>query len=208
MRVDRAPFAVGALLVIGGCGGSTSPTRTPAPSVAATAAPTPELTAVPPTPTPANARDPLAVVAAATFPPCPNPVCVGHGTNYTTCDSGLTGATPIAGSPFGLCPFTQRLQQQLTKDIQGGDAGGGPADALGGGQDPEWPTETITVTATGTGGVAEVTFVDGANTSKTDLVIVSFGGTLLVDDIYCAGTNPSTTDAYAAGWGLRAACNA
>lgn len=119
----------------------------------------------------------------------------------------MTGATPIAGSPFGLCPFTQRLQQQLTKDVQGGDAGGGPADAVGGGQDPEWPTEAITVTPTGTGGVAEVTFVDGANTFKTDLVIVSSGGTLLVDDIYCAGTIPSTTDAYVAGWDLRAACH-
>ena len=203
MRVNWAPFAVGALLVIAGCGGSTSPT----PTLSARAAPTPQPTAVLPTPTPTNAPDPLSVVAAATFPPCPDPVCVGHGANYTTCDSGLTGATPIAGNPFGLCPFSQRLQQQLTKDIQGGDAGGGPGDAVGGGQDPEWLTETITVSPTGTGGVAEVTLVVGANTSKTDLVIVSSGGTLLVDDIHCAGTSPSTTDAYVPGWDLRAACN-
>jgi hypothetical protein len=119
----------------------------------------------------------------------------------------LTASIPIAGNRFGRCPFTQRLAQQLTKDAAGGDAGGGPADPIGGGQDPEWPTEAIRVTPSATGGVAEVTFVDGANTFTTDLVIVTSGGALLVDDIYCAGTDPSTTDAYAAGWDLRAACN-
>ena len=119
----------------------------------------------------------------------------------------MTASTPIAGNRFGLCPFTPRLQLQLTTDAAGGDAGGGPADPIGGGQDPEWPSEAITVTPSATGGVAEVTFVDGANTFKTDLVIVSSGGMLLVDDIYCAGTDPGTTDAYAAGWDLRATCN-
>jgi hypothetical protein len=38
------------------------------------------------------------------------------------------------------------------------------------------------------------------------MLIVSSGGQLLVDDIYCAGTDPSTTDAYASGWDGCAAC--
>jgi hypothetical protein len=136
-----------------------------------------------------------------------HPVCVGHGTNFTTCDSGLTAATPSAGDRFSLCPFTARLSRQLTIDAQGGGAGGGGGDPVGGGQDPEWKTEAISTSATATGGGAEVTLIVGANVFKTDLVIISSGGRLLVDDIYCAGADPRTTDAYVSGWDSRATCS-
>jgi hypothetical protein len=211
--VLRRCWALVSLAVLAGCGGASgaSPTASGTATPIATAAP-PTATATPtpiPTATPVSETgvSGLAAVAALTFPPCANESCPAAGTRFTTCDDGLTATLPSPTNRFSLCPFTARLANQLAADAQGGDAGGGPADPVGGGQDPEWPSESITAVASATGGIAEVTFVDGANTFKTDLVIVESGGDLLVDDIYCAGTKPATTDAYAAGWDLRAACS-
>ena len=88
----------------------------------------------------------------------------------------------------------------------GGDSGGGPCDPVGGCQDPEWPNELITTETTQTGAIAHVVFIDGSNVFKTDLVIITSGAQLLVDDIYCTGQDPSTTDAYASGWDVRSVC--
>jgi hypothetical protein len=202
MRILRASFAVVPLLIVAGCASSPPVTPTATPS----SAPATATAAAGATPARSATAGALTAVAATTFPPCPDPVCVGHGAKFTTCDGGMTGSTPSATNIFSLCPFTARLEHQLMLDSQGGDSGGGGGDPVGGGQDPEWPTEAITAGASPTGGLAEVTFVDGANVFRTELVIVSSSGQLLVDDIYCTGTDPSTTDAYAPGWDGRAAC--
>jgi hypothetical protein len=202
MRILSASFAVLPLLIVAGCASSPPVTPIATPS----SAPATATAAAGATPARSATAGALTAVAATTFPPCPDPVCVGHGAKFTTCDGGMTGSTPSANNIFSLCPFTTRLEHQLMLDSQGGDSGGGGGDPVGGGQDPEWLTEAITAGASPTGGLAEVTFVDGANVFRTELVIVSSGGQLLVDDIYCTGTDPSTTDAYAPGWDGRAAC--
>jgi hypothetical protein len=211
VKAPSAKFAIVGVALLAGCG--TSPTPSPTPVETATAAVV-TATAVPtapvaptPTPTPSATAGSLMALARLTFPPCPNPVCVGHGAKFTTCDSGLTVPPPSTTDRFSLCPFTARLSRQLTIDAQGGDAVGGGGDPVGGGQDPEWPTEAISTSSTPTGGTAEITFVEGANVFKTDLVIISTGGRLLVDDIYCAGADPRTSDAYASGWDSRATCS-
>ena len=177
-------LAVVSLILLASCGASSAASPT-----AATTTPTVSA---------------LIAVAALTFPECGHQSCRATGSKFTTCDGGETGKTVT--SRFSLCPFTARLDAQLGLDANGGDAGGGPADPVGGAQDPEWPTQSVTATPSSTGGTATVTSVDGVNTFDTVLVIVRSGGHFLVDDIYCAGTNPTTTDAYAAGWDLRAAC--
>ena len=42
---------------------------------------------------------------------------------------------------------------------------------------------------------------------KYDLVVTVHGSQLLVDDIYCTGTDP-TDDVYATGWVVRSVCTA
>jgi hypothetical protein len=49
-------------------------------------------------------------------------------------------------------------------------------------------------------------FGPGQIMATIDLVVVVQGSQLLVDDIYCTGTDPGGTDAYAAGWLTRAVC--
>jgi hypothetical protein len=82
-------------------------------------------------------------------------------------------------------------------------------DQLGGGQDPFWNTEAITAEATLNGGIAHVILgVGGGTTGKFDLFIVIQANHLVVDDIYCTGQNPTTSDAYAPGWLSRSTCTA
>ena len=80
-------------------------------------------------------------------------------------------------------------------------------DEVGGGQHPEFDAESISADPSTTGGVIHVTLTTGPNSSLTDLVVTAIGtGSLLVDDIYCTGSDPATSDAYAPGWSNRSPC--
>lgn len=210
MRWEMASTVVGVGLVLAaasGCGsaGGSSPTSS-SPTVSATAAQTPTPTALAtPVPTPAPTPAPtlaatarqLTSVVQAVYPAC-HSSCIGGGTQYTTCESGYS-------PPFSTCPLTARLIARLEADIK--SAGPSAADPLGGGQDPYWVTESLTANASVTGGVAHVVLGFGGRTpSRKDLVVVLSNGHLLVDDVYCTGQNPATTDAYTAGWMNRSTC--
>ena len=121
---------------------------------------------------------------------------------FTTCDAGSSGA-----DVFALCPLTPKLLAQLKADVAGVPSA---PDPLGGGQDPEWTTEAVTATPSTTGGIAHVVLGFGAGTAteKYDLVVVIRGSQLLVDDIYCTGTDPVGSDVFAAGWLTRSVCTA
>jgi len=201
--------AVGVVLGLAACGASgTGPTLSPGAGESASAVPTPTPTplvtrtptAAPtatPGATPAEAgSESLDAVAFKVYPPCTTDVCQGHGTSFTTC----TGAGP---NIYSACPLTARLAAQLLKDISG--VASAP-DVLGGGQDPEWESETLTGVTSASGGVVHVVLGAGSLLYKTDLVIVMQSGNLLVDDLYCTGADLSTTDAYAAGWVARSPC--
>ena len=62
----------------------------------------------------------------------------------------------------------------------------------------------VTRMPSSTGGIAHVALGFGAGTTmeKYDLVVSVRGSQLLVDDIYCTGTDPTADDVYAAGWSL------
>ena len=78
---------------------------------------------------------------------------------------------------------------------------------LGGGQDPEWPAESINADPNSTGGVAHVVLTKPASPgSHYDLVMVFSGGKLLADDLYCTGADPVTSSIYADGWMNRSGC--
>jgi len=81
-------------------------------------------------------------------------------------------------------------------------------DPLGGGQDPGWSTETFDPQPSSTGGTVHVSlgFGQGSPVEKIDLLVVLQGSDLLVDDIYCTGADPESTDAYAPGWLARSVC--
>lgn len=110
------------------------------------------------------------------------------------------------GDTLATCPLTPRLKQQLEADTA--DVTSAP-DPLGGGQDEEFTDEAFAAEPSTTGGVVHVVLsLSGGNAAKTDLVFVSSGGKLALDDVYCTGKDPSSTDAYAAGWLARATCSA
>jgi hypothetical protein len=136
------------------------------------------------------------------FPPCNDEVCSTHNTKFTTCDGGMTGSTPSSSDLYSLCPFTARLKSQLKADCIAPSC----PDEVGGGQDPEFETEAITAEPSTTGGVVHVVLAVGPNTSMTDLVVIASSGSLLVDDISCTGSDPTTSDAYAPGWSNRSPC--
>ena len=193
-----ASVIVAALLVA--CGSpetlSARPTATGTapPTLAQTATPTPA-----PVTTAAATVNELKVVASMVYPACTPATCTS-ASMFTTCDSSSPGP-----DVFTSCPLTTRLAAQLKSDVDGVR---GAADPLGGGQDPEWTTKSVTATPSATGGVAHVTlgFGPGQIMATIDLVVVVQGSQLLVDDIYCTGTDPGGTDAYAAGWLTRAVC--
>ena len=60
-----------------------------------------------------------------------------------------------------------------------------------------------------TGGVVQVSlgFGPGTNPEKVDLVVLLTGSQLLVDDIYCTGSDPATGDAFGDGWLTRSVCS-
>jgi hypothetical protein len=67
----------------------------------------------------------------------------------------------------------------------------------------------VTTMPSSTGGIVHVVLGFGAGTTmeKYDLVVIVHGSHLLVDDIYCTGTDP-TDDVYAIGWVARSVCTA
>jgi hypothetical protein len=122
-----------------------------------------------------------------------------EGGRYVTCDNGYGGP-----SRYSHCPLTTRLNDRLTTVFSGFVSAPEP---LGGGQDPEWATESITAEPRGTGGVAHVTLAKPASPpSRYDLVIVLSNGQLLVDDLFCTGADPATSSIYIAGWMNRFHC--
>ena len=121
---------------------------------------------------------------------------------FTTCDAGSSGA-----DVFAPCPLTPRLATQLQDDVAGTPSA---PDPLGGGQEPEWATETFNAVPSSTGGVIHVSLGFGAGTApeKIDLLVVLRGSELEVDDVYCTGADPETTDAFVPDWLTRSVCSA
>ncbi len=135
------------------------------------------------------------------YPACTPANCAGDAM-FTTCDASSSGP-----DVFAPCPLTPRLDAQLKTDVDG--VASAP-DPLGGGQDPEWATQSVTAAPSATGGIAHVRLGLGPGTTMEtyDLVVVIKGSQLLVDDIYCTGTDPATGDAYVEGWLERSVCTA
>jgi hypothetical protein len=192
--------AIVAAVMLVSCGSIASPTAstTNAPTVTATPA-----EVATPTPTPATTAaatvGELSVVAAMMYPACTPANCAGDAM-YTTCDAGSSGP-----DVFAPCPLTTKLDSQLKSDVDG--VASAP-DPIGGGQDPEWLTEAVTAMPSATGGVVQVTLGLGPGTTpeKYDLVVVLQGSQLLVDDIYCTGSDPTDADVFAPGWLERSVC--
>lgn len=204
MRVLRkfacgAPIIAAALLV--SCGSSITPTAnaTTTSTVSTTPSETATATSEPPTTAGATVAE-LSAVASLVYPACTPDNCAGNAM-FTTCAAGASGV-----DVFASCRLTPRLLAQLKLDISGIPSA---ADPLGGGQDPEWTTKTVTATPSATGGVAHVVlgFGPGTRIESIDLEIVGQDGQLLVDDISCTGTDPAGADAYAAGWLDRSVCS-
>ncbi len=193
-----APIIV--VVVLAACGAPATPTAsataaaTVAPTVVATATPTPA-----PASTAAASVDELTVVASTLYPACTPANCAGDAM-FTTCDASSSGP-----DVFAPCPLTMRLVTQLKSNVNG--VASAP-DPIGGGQDPEWITEAVTPVPSATGGVVHVTlgFGPGTRTERYDLVVVLQGSRLLVDDLYCTGTDPAGADAFASGWLVRSTC--
>jgi hypothetical protein len=191
--------AIAAVLLLAACGSSTQQaTSTATPTVSPTTVAVATPTAAPAT-TAAATIDELSVVASTVYPACTPANCAGDAM-YTTCDASSPGP-----DVFAPCPLTTKLDSQLKSDVDG--VASAP-DPIGGGQDPEWLTETVTAMPSATGGVVEVTLGSGPGTTpeKYDLVVILQGSQLLVDDIYCAGSDPTDADVYATGWIDRSTC--
>jgi hypothetical protein len=194
--------AIVAALMLVSCGSivaptastTSAPTVTPTPAVVATPTPAPATTA-------AATVDELSVVASMVYPACTPANCAGDAM-YTTCDASSSGP-----DVFAPCPLTTKLDSQLKSEVDG--VASAP-DPIGGGQDPEWLTESVSAMPSATGGVVTVTLGLGPGTTpeKYDLVVVLQGSQLLVDDIYCTGSDPTVADAFAAGWLERSVCTA
>jgi hypothetical protein len=191
--------AVATLIVsCGAASGPTSsststPTTAPSFTPAATVTPAPSSTA-------AASSNELTALAAQVYPPCTPATCAASGSMFTTCEAGSSGS-----DVFASCPLTPRLATQL--QAVAASVVSAP-DPLGGGQDPEWTTETFAATPSSTGGVVHVTLgVGQGNPEKLDLVVLLTGSQLLVDDIYCTGSDPVAGDAFADGWVARSACS-
>lgn len=194
--------AIVATVMLVSCGSSATPTAST--TSRATVTPTPAQVATP-TPAPATTAaatvDELSVVASMVYPACTPANCAGDAV-YTTCDASSSGP-----DVFAPCPLTARLDAQLKSEVDG--VASAP-DPIGGGQDPEWLTETVTAMPSATGGIVQVTLGSGPGTTteKYDLVVIVQGSQLLVDDIYCTGSDPTDADVFAAGWLDRSACTA
>jgi hypothetical protein len=122
-----------------------------------------------------------------------------EGFRYVTCDSGYGGV-----SRYANCPVTKRLNDRLTTVFDGLVSAPEP---LGGGQDPEWATRSITAEPSGSGGIAHVALAKpSAQGSRYDLVVIKSGANLLVDDFYCTGADRASSSIYREGWMSRYGC--
>ena len=198
----RALTVVPALLfacLVAACGGSEGSPASSS-SSAPTATATSEATPASQAPTAAQ----LQAAAAAVYPACVAPTCA-TGAKFTTCDSGYSGQQGVMGDKLTTCPLTSRLLQQLETVTAG--AANAP-DPLGGGQAEQFTNESFTAAPSPTGGTvhAVLTPTGGGGNSSTDLVFVTSGSKLLLDDVYCTGKDQPTTDVYVAGWLTRAIC--
>ena len=188
------------LILLVSCGSPANPTAgaTNTPAIRSTPSQTPA-----PTPSPTTTADAtvseLTAIAALVYPNCTPANCVG-GAMFTTCDASSSGA-----DVFASCPLTARLIAQLRQDVQGVPSA---PDPIGGGQDPEWTTRTVTATPSATGGIAQVVLGFGPGTApeKYDLVVIVQASQLLVDDLYCTGADASANDVFAPGWITRSVC--
>ena len=199
-RGVSAAFALAIACLIAACGGSEgSPDTTSGPAGTAP----PSSTATPAAQAPTAAQ--LQAAAAAVYPACVAPTCA-TGAKFTTCDSGYSGQQGVMGDKLTTCPLTSRLLQQL-ETITTGVANA--PDPLGGGQAEQFTSESFTVVPSSSGGTvhAVLTPTGGGGSTSTDLVFVVSGSKLLLDDVYCTSKDPSTTDAYVAGWLTRATCS-
>jgi hypothetical protein len=186
-------------IVACGATGSPTPVATGTPSAPQTLVPTPTPTPVPVTTAAATSTE-LSGLAALMYPACTASTCAGSAI-FTTCDAGSSGT-----DVFAPCPLTTRLAAQLENEAAGTPSA---ADPLGGGQDPEWTTEAFNSLPSSTGGTIHVSLGFGSGTApeKIDLVVVVQGSQLLVDDLYCTGTDPESTDAFQPGWLARSVCS-
>jgi hypothetical protein len=183
------------------CGSTGGPASSPTSTVSGPATPLPSPTPTPvPLSTAAATSTELSGIAAVVYPPCTPSTCAGAA-QFTTCDAGSSGT-----DVFAPCPLTPRLATQLEDDVAGTPSA---PDPLGGGQDPEWTTEVFNDAPSSTGGVvhASLGFGPGTAPEKIDLLVVLRGSDLQVDDIYCTGTDPETTDAFVPGWLTRSVCS-
>lgn len=161
-----------------------------------------------PSSTPAASAQPptaaqLQAAATAVYPACVAPTCAS-GAKFTTCDSGYSGQQGVMGDKLTTCPLTSRLLQQLETVTAG--ATNAP-DPLGGGTGEQFASEAFTAVPSANGGTvhAVLALLGGGSSTTVDLVFVTSGAKLLLDDVYCTGKDPATTDAYTAGWLTRAA---
>ena len=191
--------AAGLAGLLAACGGSASPAASPAATSSSSSASSASSST---TQMPTVAQ--LQAAAAAVYPACLSPVCAS-GAKFTTCDSGLSGQEGVMGEALTTCPITARLRQQIETVTAG--AAGAP-DPLGGGQDAQFASEAFTATPGANGGTVHAVLTpSGRGAGATiDLVFVSGGSKLLLDDLYCTGKDPATTDVYEAGWLTRAIC--
>lgn len=204
MAAPRTLIAISVLVfacLLAACGGSSGPAASasgPAATDTASSAATPAAQA----PTAAQ----LQAAAEAVYPACVAPTCAG-GAKFATCDSGYSGQQGVMGDKLTTCPLTSRLLQQLETVTSG--AATAP-DPLGGGQVEQFASESFTAVPGSNGGTvhAVLTLLGAGGSTTIDLVFVAGGAKLLLDDVYCTGKDPATTDAYAAGWLTRATCAA
>lgn len=182
--------------LLAACGGSAGPAAT---ASSASVSSSSSSSTQPPT------AAQLVAAAAAVYPACVAPTCAA-GAKFTTCDSGYSGQQGVMGDKLTTCPLTDRLLQQLETVTTG--VANAP-DPLGGGQAAQFTSESFTAAPGANGGTVHAVLMPtgGGASATTDLVFVASGSKLVLDDVYCTGKDPSTTDVYASGWLTRAACS-
>lgn len=198
-RAVLVMFALVLGCLVAACGGSPG---SPGTASSQAGSPTPLNTVTPAAHAPTVAQ--LQAAATLVFPACVAQTCAS-GAKFATCDSGYSGQQGVMGDKLTTCPLTSRLLQQLETVTAG--AASAPS-AVGGGQDEQFTAETFTAVPGASGGTvhAVLTPIGGGASAAIDLVFVTSGAKLLLDDVYCTGKDPATTDAYAVGWLTRATC--
>jgi hypothetical protein len=107
----------------------------------------------------------------------------------------FAGAYPMGCSPRdrSVCPVTDRLVARFTELSKPQPDQPGPPNLFCRCQNAASRSMTIDTETTPTGGIAHVTLYPDAFPIKIDLIVVSQGGKLLVDETQCTGRGPSTS---------------